>query len=139
MYRLPALLARISSAPTRISNRPHMSDALNTLRQALAGLRPHLGVGSAVPAMKTEKQDLAVLSTALFRKAYVQAAAVAAIAASDSPESALPNLRCMLEAWGELHHLMSSPDPVRAAQIAHLYALRELQGACQAVRGARRG
>jgi hypothetical protein len=97
------------------------------LRDAIEAVEPLVRIGRTIPAFNTEKHDLSVLATALLRKAWVQANAIGVIAASGHPEAALPNLRCMLEAWGVLHHLFADPDPVRCARVAHLYALREFQ------------
>lgn len=108
-----------------------MNEELQTLRNALVALDAILAPGVQIPRYNTEDHDLAVIATGIFRKAFIQANVVATAATTDHPEGAVPNLRSMLEGFGELHFLLTSSDRRRQAQIAFVYALRELRDFCK--------
>jgi hypothetical protein len=66
------------------------------------------------------------VATALLRKAWTHAVAIDVLAHTSVPEASIPNLRSLLEAFGELHFLLSSPVPLDSARLAYLFALREI-------------
>jgi hypothetical protein len=107
-----------------------MNKELASLSEFIRQLAPVLSPGATIPRFGTQDHDLSVVATALFRKSYTHATGMAAVAASEAPEAGVPILRSMLEAYGELQHLLRSSDPREQAQVAFIYSLRELRDYC---------
>ncbi len=68
-----------------------MASGQELLDLALDHARPLVDVGGALPRQGQDDFDLAVTSTALLRKGFLQAAAVRSLAASAVPEAGVPN------------------------------------------------
>lgn len=97
------------------------------LEGILANVRPFVELGIAVPCFGTAKQDLGVVATGLLRKGFLQASAISLLASSQAPESAIPNLRSLCEAAGELLHLFEGDNPNERGQLALGFSLREIR------------
>jgi len=104
-----------------------MASSKELLELTLNETASTVSVGTVVPRQGQETYDLAVVATALLRKAYLQATAVSYLASSPNPETAIPNLRSLLEAFGELNYLLDGPDRLDRAHTAFLFALREIR------------
>ncbi len=104
-----------------------MPSGKDRLEATLRETTPLITIGASVPRQGEETYHLAVVATALLCKAHLQARAVLSLASSPNPETAIPNLRSLLEAFGELHYLLGSTDKLVRAQTAILFALKQLR------------
>jgi hypothetical protein len=104
-----------------------MADPRDDLQLAIAEASDRVGVGKQAFVPAENNQDPIALASALLRKASLQASAVLALSRTEFPESAIPNLRSLLEAMGELSYLSKAADPPQEAAVAFLYALGELR------------
>lgn len=100
---------------------------LPNLDSQLRYAEPLVAVGRVLPSRDPNQAVLAVIATALLSKGVLQAAAVRNLAMGREPEAAVPNVRSLLEAFGELHYLFDGDDPEQRARTAFRFALGELQ------------
>ncbi len=104
-----------------------MNDEQLALASVLETARARVALGKKVPHFGEEDHDVAVVATALLRKALIQATAALTIVQTEVAEAAIPNVRSLFEAFGELHCLLQAPDELSKARTAFLYALRQLR------------
>ena len=84
-------------------------------------------VGHSVRGYGTSIEDEAVVATALLRRAAQQGEAILLLSQTPAAATAVPNLRSLLESFGELHYLLDGETRAEKAALARLYALRELR------------
>jgi hypothetical protein len=97
------------------------------LDQVIAQVAPIVAPGTPVPRCREADHDVSVVATALLRRGLLQAQAVHAVVSSASADAAVPNLRSLFEAFGELNYLLNSPDSQEKAQTAFAFALRQIE------------
>ena len=100
---------------------------LSLLTQASNRVARMVAPGTLVPRCRQADHDVSVVATALLRRALLQAQAVHAVVSSASADAAIPNLRSLFEALGELNYLLNSPDSHEKANTAFAFALRQIE------------
>jgi hypothetical protein len=96
------------------------------LKAALADAHSLAGVGTIAPRAGKEDHDTSLVATALLRRTFVQANAVAALVDAGQAEATTPNVRSLYEAFGELTYLLSR-DSLSRARVALIFARREVR------------
>jgi hypothetical protein len=96
------------------------------LKAALADAHSLARLGAITPRAGKEDHDVALVATALLRRTFVQATAVATLVDAGQSEATTPNVRSLYEAFGDLNYLLSQ-DSLARARVALIFGRREVR------------
>lgn len=100
--------------------------SFDILKTELLELQALIESHPAVALMDGPQHNVALLSLALGKQVLTQGSASARLLFSEPPESAIPNVRSLLEAFGELHFLHTAGDREFEALVAYYFAVLEV-------------
>lgn len=100
--------------------------SIHILGVELSKLNSLLESHPAVGLMGGGEHNIALLTLALGKQSLTQGSAARILLRGAPPESAIPNVRSLLEAFGELHYLLSAEDREFEALVAYYVAAREI-------------